>query len=152
MKYLLSLLVLLSFQGNLFSQTEEVMKPINDLFLGMEKADTNLVKAAFTNDATMFTSYINKEGKDVVKKASLSHFIEAIGTKPKDAPKWIEKIFNPQIKVDAGIAQVWVDYTFYLDKELVHCGVNAFDLVRQDGVWKIHHIIDTRRKENCKTD
>jgi hypothetical protein len=27
--------------------------------------------------------------------------------------------------------------------------VNAFGLIKVNGAWKIHYLIDTRRKDNC---
>jgi len=48
-----------------------------------------------------------------------------------------------------GVAQVWTEYAFYLNKEFSHCGIDAFQLVK-DKEWKIIHLIDTRKKMNCE--
>ena len=46
-------------------------------------------------------------------------------------------------------AQVWCDYAFYIGNTFSHCGVDAFQLHKQKDGWKIFHLADTRRTENC---
>lgn len=136
-----------------FGQTdEEVLKPIHLLFDGMEKADTSLINQAFDKDAKMFTGYTNKKGEEVIEEGSLVEFVATIANKVKDGPEWIEKLYNTEVKIDGNIAQVWTEYSFYVGEQFIHCGVDAFQLVKTNGIWKIIHIMDTRRKEGCKED
>lgn len=135
---------------NAQSVKDEVMLPVNDLFKGMELADSSLVMNAFSIDAKMFTAYTNKQGEEVVKEGSLAEFVRAIATKPKDSPRWIEKLYNTEVKIDGNIAQVWTEYSFFLGENFLHCGVDAFQLIKTNGEWKIIHIMDTRRKKGCK--
>ena len=39
---------------------------------------------------------------------------------------------------------------FYYKGQFLHCGVDSWQLVRLNGVWKIQYLIDTRRKEPCQ--
>lgn len=98
----------------------------------------------------MITSYKNKEGEEIVKDEQLNNFLTVIGSKAKDAPDWNEKLLTTEIKIDGGIAQVWTEYSFFVGNKFSHCGVNAFQLMRENSQWKIIHIMDTRRKENCE--
>lgn len=42
------------------------------------------------------------------------------------------------------IAVVWTPYAFHVDRELSHCGVDAFSLVDGgDGEWKIAGVVYT---------
>ncbi len=149
---LIMLLLLLSGSSISFSQTEEeeVMKPINALFEGMEKGDSALVQSVFLYEASMFTSYINNEGDEILEENEVDDFVAIITKKPKDQPKWIEKLYNTEIKIDGNIAQVWTEYSFYIGNNFNHCGVDAFSLIKTNGKWKILQIVDTRRKEGCK--
>ena len=71
-------------------------------------------------------------------------FIEAVG-KPKESGKeWNELIKNLQVEIDENLAQVWMDYSFYLGLEYSHCGVNAMQLFWNGDSWKIFQITDTR--------
>jgi len=136
-------------QGDLDKDKQAVKKVINDLFDGMREADSSKVKALFSKDVQMYTSYTNKEGEKVLKKGELAPFLTAIGS-PHDKI-WDEKIWNTSVMVDGGIAQVWTDYAFYVGADFSHCGVDAFHLAKDAlGNWKIMHLMDTRRKEGCE--
>jgi hypothetical protein len=60
-----------------------------------------------------------------------------------------ERISFETIRIDGPLAIVWTPYKFYFNGQFSHCGVNSFHLVRLNGSWKIHFLIDTRRKEPC---
>jgi len=48
-----------------------------------------------------------------------------------------ERIVFKTVKTDAGLASVLTPYRFYFKKEFSYCGVNSFQLVRINGLWKI---------------
>ncbi|MEQ9591040.1 MAG: hypothetical protein RLN86_00485, partial [Cyclobacteriaceae bacterium] len=56
------------------------MKPINNLFEGMNKMDSILVGSAFTKDATLVSLMKDKEGKSVMRRGDLGKFIKGMGT------------------------------------------------------------------------
>lgn len=135
-------------QDDLKKDKQAVEQVIIDLFDGMREADSAKVKALFDQDVQLYTSFTNKEGKDILKKGELAPFLNAIGS-PHDKI-WDEKIWNTKVKVDKGIAQVWTDYAFYIGSDFSHCGIDAFHLTKDtSGKWKIVHLMDTRRKEGC---
>ena len=153
MRYLI-LIIILTFCSNSFCQSdkEKVMIPINNLFNGMLKEDTSMIKKAFIEEPIMLTGFKSKTGKEIIKEDKLDNLIKAISTKEKGSDSWIEKLYNTSIKIDGNIAQVWTEYSFYVGESFSHCGVDAFQLIRVDGNWKIAHIMDTRRKEGCNVN
>jgi len=119
------------------------------LFDGMREADSAKVSSVFHKEVRMYSSFTSKEGELILKEGKLSSFLNAIGT-PHDKI-WDERIWNTKIQIDGGIAQVWTDYAFYISDDFSHCGVDAFDLVKDSsGNWKIIHLMDTRKKEACE--
>jgi Putative lumazine-binding len=125
-----------------------IMKPITTLFTGMNLGDSAMVHSAFTADATMASIGKDKVGKVTVRReSSLSGFLKAVGSPHKEP--WSEPIWDARIEVDGDFAQVWTQYAFYAGKSFSHCGVDAFQLVKIEGVWKIFHLVDTRRKDDC---
>lgn len=155
---LLSALILLIFSGSTMiaqsinapeHEKKEILNVIEKLFDGMREGDSSKVASVFDKEVSMLTSYTNKEGKKIISKGDLSRFLTAIGTPHEKV--WDEKIWNTQIMIDGGIAQVWTDYAFYVGTDFSHCGVDAFHLVRRgEAGWKIVHLMDTRKKEGCK--
>jgi len=146
----LILLVLLS--PALVSAQEEklIMEPIHRLFDAMKTADSAAVRSAFHPDAVLFTVLKDqKTSQPALRKESLSQFVKAVGTPRKDV--YNELIWGEKILVDGDFAQVWVDYAFYLNTTFNHCGVDAFQLIRNaEGKWLIYGLSDTRRKVGCE--
>jgi len=62
-----------------------------------------------------------------------------------------ERLLSYKVLVDGNMAHVWTPYEFYVNGQLSHCGVNSFQLFNDNGQWKITYIIDTRRRNDCKT-
>lgn len=150
MKYIIILIFL--WPCVVFAQNEAekkaIMKPISALFKGMNLGDSAMVHTAFTTDATM-ASISNKDGKMVVRReSSIAGFLKAVGSPHKEP--WSEPIWDARVEIDGDFAQVWTPYAFYVGKNFSHCGVDAFQLIKQSGEWKIFYLADTRRKEDCK--
>lgn len=125
-----------------------VREVIDKLFDGMRMADSSMVSGLFHPDVRMMTSYEDASGSTVLKEGSLEAFLSAIGTPHPEV--WDEKIWNTEVRIDDNLAQVWTDYAFYVGQRFSHCGVDAFQLVKdENGDWRIVNLIDTRREEPC---
>lgn len=127
-------------------EQKAVLQVIMDVFDGMKKGDSALVKKSFTDDPKAYTIF-TKDDKTVHRKDNIQNFFNIVGS-PHEGT-WNEYSWNYEIKIDDSMAQVWCDYAFYLDDKFSHCGVDAFQLVKLDGDWKIFVLSDTRRKEGC---
>jgi hypothetical protein len=125
-----------------------VLAVVNQLFKGMEKGDSSLVRGAFAKEVTMVTMRKDKENNPLLlREASLDGFLKAIGTPHPEV--WYEEIWNINTQIDDDFAQVWCDYAFYAGNTFSHCGVDAFQLHRGKEGWKIFHLADTRRNKGC---
>ncbi len=126
------------------SEVQEVEKPIRNLFLAMKTADPELLETVFADNAIFQT--ITKEG--TVKTDQVQDFISSISKASKDDLD--ERIAIEAIHIDGALASVFTPYQFYYKGKFSHCGANSFQLVKQNGTWKIQYLIDTRRKDICK--
>jgi hypothetical protein len=135
---------------NIKAQTAEdsVKMTINHFFEGMKKSDTTLIKSTMMESIIFQTIAKNKEGELFVRTENVNAFLTSIATLRKDVAD--ERITFETIKIDANLASVWTPYKFYMGEKFSHCGANSFQLIRQNGVWKIQYIIDTRRKQGCE--
>lgn len=125
------------------SENQEVEKTIRNLFLGMKNADPELVKSTFSDTAILQT--ITKSG---LKNEELKDFLGSISKYSKNDLD--ERIVIDFIRTDSDLASVFTPYEFFFKGKFSHCGANSFQLVKQNGEWKIQYLIDTRRKDNCK--
>lgn len=149
MKKITALIFILFSILNIKAQTAEdsVKMTINRFFEGMKKSDTLLLKSTMMQGIIFQTIAPNKEGETVVKSENVAAFLTSIATPRKDVAD--ERILFETIKIDGSLASVWTPYKFYMGSQFSHCGANSFQLVRQNGSWKIQYIIDTRRKNGC---
>lgn len=118
---------------------------VQRMFEGMRTADSAMVRSVFTPGAR-FAMIDTRSTPAAIRFDTVGGWIAAIATSNR---RWDEQIYDVQVRVDGNIAQVWAPYTFYLDKQLRHCGVNAIDLLRDGEGWKVTQLADTRRRENC---
>jgi hypothetical protein len=150
MKSIYIVLTFLFFVSYCQAQNHEVLaikQTINNLFDGMRKSDTSLIRSAFAENAIMQSVNKNHEGKISIQSELLDSFIYFIA-KPHSLI-YDERITFDLIKVDRELAIAWTPYKFYLGDKFSHCGVDSYQMVKIRGVWKIQYLIDTRRKENC---
>lgn len=144
------------FQNDLIAQKQSKLKkkeaviyqPIAALFDGMREGNATKASDAFIEEATLQSYFKNKKGETVIHTESISNFIKAIG-QPHDEI-WDERIYKIKVHEMGKLAQVITEYQFYVGDKFSHCGVNAFNLVKINGQWKIAQIIDTRRVKGCK--
>ncbi len=120
-----------------------VRATISQMFTGMNKADSLVLKTLFTPGARLQT-VLNKDNTVSVKEDPIAGFIASVG---KAKPGLLdERLGSYVVHIDGDLATAFTPYQFYYDGQQRHCGANAFTLVRVGGTWKIQNIIDTRRK------
>ena len=130
------------------AEKKAVMKPVDDLFLGMKKGDSALVHSAFTKQVTFISIGRDKAGKPKMDIDKLQDFLVAVGSPHTET--WNELIWDTEIRIDGDFAQVYAKFGFFLGTKFSHCGIDAFHLFRgEDGKWKIFNLSDTRQREGC---
>ena len=152
MTYFLILLTVIIISSSAIAQTTEdsVKAVINKMFSGMKNGDVALLKNSFADSVILQTITRNKEGNVVIKNENTAEFIDFISKLSPGAAD--ERITFETIKTDGPMAIAWTPYNFYFNGKFSHCGVNSFQLVRFNDGWKIQYIIDTRRKQDCKSE
>lgn len=131
------------------SDKEAVKKAVEMFFDGFHKQDSIAIKRTTSSDIIMQTIGKDENGVSIVKTSNFNKFLKSIVSIP-DTTRFHEKLLSYQIKVDGNMANAWTPYEFWINDTLSHCGVNSFQLHRQNGIWKIIYIIDTRRRDDCK--
>lgn len=128
---------------------ESPQAAITELFDAMRASDSTRMKRVLHPNATL-ASLGKQAGKVQVGTVPTNNFLSSIARMEKGMAN--EQIGRMDVRIDGDLAQAWVPYTFFLRDLFVHCGTNAFTLVKnQYDKWQILSIIDTRRKEACVT-
>ena len=125
-------------------ESVKVMAVVQKVFEAMRTRDTALLSAAFDTSARLVG--VGRDG--ALSLTTPSRFGAAIARAPA-GDVWNERIFDPEVRIDGDVAQVWAYFTFHRNKEFSHCGVDAFMLRKLGAQWKITQLSDSRRTTNC---
>lgn len=128
----------------LFAQEADIKKSIATFFEGMHTGDTIKMQSVCSKHL-LLQSVSDKPERAKLSVEDKSEFYNSVATLPKDV-KIEEKLLDYKIQIDGPMAHVWTPYEFYVNGKLSHKGVNSFQLFKDNGIWKIVYIIDTRRK------
>ena len=128
------------------SDREAILATVQKVFDAMRTRDTALLSQAF--DSTARLVGVSSRGTPSVSLTAPSQFGAAIARAPA-GDVWNERIYDPEVRVDGNVAQVWAYYTFHRNTAFSHCGVDAFMLVKVGSTWKITQLADSRRTEGC---
>ena len=133
------------------AQTEEelhVKQTIIEFFEAFHAQDSIAIKQTVYPTILLQTIGVDKEGKPVLKTENFDDLVKSITSIP-DSTNFQERILSYSIQIDGNMANAWTPYEFWINNEFHHCGVNSFQLFRQENFWKIIYLIDTRRKSDC---
>ena len=123
----------------------EVMAVVERLFDAMRAGDTAAMRATFAPGARL----AGTQTRDGVTTVGAIEIERWLGSVARATELLDERLVNPEVRVDDDLATVWVGYSFYVGTKFSHCGYDAFQLARVTDGWKIVHVMDTRRSENC---
>lgn len=107
------------------------------------------------------------QAKDTAALRTLMHpraqivAIASTGTTVQSADEWIgglmrntdelvERMWDPEVRIDGDLATLWAPYDFHRGERFSHCGTDAFQFVREGGAWKMISITYTRRTAGCE--
>jgi hypothetical protein len=145
MKKLVGLLaVMLLVASAIFAQnaddSKDAMAVVNKLWAEMAAANPAGIVALHNTGAQLVAVIKTKDGKTVVRNLTVDEFSKGFADKTHTVK---EDMYTSDIKVDGDLASVWGRYVFFIDGKVSHCGIDAFHIVRTDGVWKIGGIAST---------
>jgi hypothetical protein len=124
-----------------------ILTVVEKVFDAMRTRDTALLSQAFDSTGRL-VSVNTRTSPPTVGLVLPARFGASIAGAPA-GDVWNERIFDPDVRVDGDVAQVWAYYTFHRNKTFSHCGVDAFMLVRVGTTWKITQLADSRRTQGC---
>ena len=120
-----------------------IVAVVNGVFDGMRKADSASVRLLFHPRARLITVDARRTAPEIEESADA--FIRFIGTARREVLD--ERISNVRVLIDGAMASAWAEYRLYSGTRFIHCGVDHFLLVKEDGKWSIMELADTRRTD-----
>lgn len=124
-----------------------VLTTVQKVFDAMRTRDTAMLSQVFDTTARL-VGVSGRGGTPSVSLTKASQFGAAIARAPA-GDVWNERIYDPEVRIDGNVAQVWAYYTFHRNAVFSHCGVDAFMLLKVGTEWKITQLSDSRRTDGC---
>ncbi|OZV70148.1 nuclear transport factor 2 family protein [Winogradskyella aurantia] len=137
-----------SLNGTAQSEKDAVKETIITFFEAFHKQDTVALKRMAKGNITMQSISLDENNTSMLSEMKFYDFTKSIASIPKDRT-FEEKLLGFDIKVDGSMASVWTPYEFWYNGKFSHCGVNSFQLIKENETWKIIYLVDTRRVEQC---
>jgi len=144
------LLAQIQSHGQTGDERAAVIATIQKMFDGMRAGDSAVVSATFAPAAQLQTVFVARDGTPMLSGEGTGNFLAAVGTPHEKV--FDERIWSYDVNIDGNLANVWMEYTFFLGEKMSHCGVDNFQLYKSENGWKITGITDTRRREGCRTE
>jgi hypothetical protein len=128
------------------AEEAEVLATVNALHAAVSARDQAAGLAQLRPDGTATVLMEKPDGSRTVRSVKLSTYADAT----PGPERYEERMINPAVEIDGGMALVWGRYTFAIDGTVRHCGYQHLDLVRDDGRWKVQNITWSVRTTGCE--
>lgn len=127
----------------------EVMAPLKAWFAAIDATDAATIRAQIRMDggggATVAVA--RPDGTKTIRRITWEDYLSKI--KPGEHRYHEQFTSRPAIEIDGDIAMVWGEFTLSVDGKVATCGVDHFDLVRENGAWKVQNVTWSQRTTEC---
>jgi hypothetical protein len=123
-----------------------VLAPIRAMFAGLAARDGQAILAQVRSEGHVAVAVERPDGSSGLRHMNWADFAGGIKPGPE---RYEERITNPAVEIDGNIAMVWAPFAFLVDGKVRHCGVNHFDLVRENAQWKVLNVTWSQRTTGC---
>jgi hypothetical protein len=127
------------------ADVKAVIAPIDALFATFESGDSAAMLRLVYPDGRVTSTGRRADGTVNVRQQSWTQFAARIT--PERA--FQERISNPVVDIDDDIALVWAPFVVRVGGKVSNCGVDHFDLVRENGAWKVMNLTFSSRTTGC---
>ena len=146
---LLILAVALSYSIISFSQADDraaILETVQKFFDSIEFRDRQLLESILVPNSLNISARELDDGEAQFNVMSYDEVVTAL-TRPGRNAK--ERSWDETVLIQGNIAVVWTPYDFHVDGVFSHCGIDSFQLIKQDGQWLISNSSWTLETENC---
>jgi hypothetical protein len=133
------------------AEKENVIAVVQQLLDVLETGDIQKGKKTVIPGAFL-AAVLEGNSENPVNFRTFDEFFNSLaqsGDKSGDRRK--ETMSGLEVMMHGNIALVWGDYKLFLNRQLHHCGVNAFSLIKKQGAWKIANVVYTYETVGCET-
>jgi hypothetical protein len=128
------------------SDRGEILAAVQGLFDALAARDARAIMALVVPEGTI-AAHVAQGG---VSRLRAQRWQEWANGLAEGSERLEERMHGPRVRIRGDMASVWTEYSFYRDGAFSHCGVDAFDMARIDGRWRILNLSFTMEREGCR--
>ena len=119
---------------------------VDSLFIAMATKDTALLSRQFDPGGRL-VGVRTRDTTEYAQALTPEQFGRFIVNDKRD--RWTERAHNPEVRIEGTLATIWAPYDFHFGEQFSHCGVDAVQLLRVQGRWRIVNLADTFQRTGC---
>jgi len=125
-------------------ETANVLAPIQGLFAAFEAGDSAaMLRLVYPNRRVTATG--ERASGSGLRQQSWIEFAQRI----TPHARFSESISDPAIEIDGDVAMVWAPFVIRVNGKVANCGFDHFDLIRDNGAWKVMNLTFSSRTTGC---
>ena len=124
---------------------DSVLATVNEFFRAMTARDTAATRKVELSEGITYALRVRPESTTITRGTNERYLAQLAAMKDT----YVERIWNPTVLVHGPIAVVWAPYDLHRNKQFVHCGVDAFTLIRTPEGWRIATTTYTAEPTGC---
>ncbi len=123
---------------------QAVLAPVNGIFAALRSGDAAAMMRWVYPDGRV-TATGTRSTSTGLRRQSWTEF----ATRVTPVGAFDETISDPAIEINGDVAMVWAPFVVRVGGKVANCGIDHFDLVRENGSWKIMNLTFSSRTEGC---
>jgi ketosteroid isomerase-like protein len=128
-------------------ETANVLAPIQQLFAAFAAGDSAAMLRIVHPEGRVTATGQRATGSGL-RSQSWTEFAQRV----TPASRFSESISDPAVEVDGDVAMVWAPFVVRIDGKVANCGMDHFDLVRDNGAWKVMNLTFSSRTTGCPAE
>lgn len=111
------------------NEERAVIEAAQDIFDAMEALDGEAFRDSMVPEGLLLSV-----SSDTTRRTTRDQFAESLASRTTPI---IERMWDPEVRIDGPLATVWTAYDLYRGDEFSHCGTDTFQLVKTTDGWKV---------------
>jgi len=122
-----------------------ILAQLDRFFVAMSAHDPKTWSEIFVEGSLARSQNLGPDGKATLRLGSIGDMVAHLA----GGPDMQEGVWTPTVLIRGPMAVVWAPYEFKLAGKSHHCGIDVFDFLKVDGVWKMSNAMWTSEPAAC---
>ena len=125
---------------------DSVIATVNEFFRAMTAKDTAAARRVEREDGVSFAVRVRPESTTISRNTTERYLQQLANMRDT----YVERMWEPTVLIHGPVAVVWAPYDIHKNGQFLHCGVDAFTLIRSKTGWQIATTSYTAEPVGCK--